>query len=679
MKILMCCGSSTQKIVEGLQAKFKTGGIDFIMVESIAEIEDIYTRGEYFDRAIILEHSWTDSFSVDITEAEIRDNLNKFVNLANKRHKNGMQYVFLASNDIMANIVSEEIMPIANNSAILVKAPPYYVQFFGGMVTYDIHKFPPEIVYKPEIIEDTSIQTESTKAPESRYAVIEEDDMSKAPYTEPIIHQSAKDAPKDTVGSWDDTIIDTALPYDSGENDDTTGEGIWDDDKLGEEPVEDPGEETVEEPWDDTGDEPWDGDFDPELTGDSGGYTDPGITTDVSVYDDDEDAGIRVDDIEPYDGDTEATPPDNGIPGFDESMYEPTETTEPEAPPPEYSTIHDNIKTVGSIDTKGLFDDEDYTRKPEVARAKHTDDTDDPDDYVQPDTRRKAPKANIGSADVKATLDAFASRGNSIVLTGMGGCGTSTIAFNIANTLSNIGYSVLLVDMDTIGKTQSYISKDNYECINSEPDSANLRAALNSTSGISSKVAIVRPGFHLLTMGLGGDTVELATMIDRSKLVRFANLSKSSYNFIVYDIPFKDAVGAAQDITATADNIITVVDSSNWGITKAMVGMCNIPNEDMEDVVLSRGQLLFNRYTGFTKVMGKKVRSAADVVKIMDFMVRDLVGEEPDYCFSNMHICGVLNYDKSFESGWYSDVQYSDTKAGQALFLELIKGIVFKR
>ena len=57
-------------------------------------------------------------------------------------------------------------------------------------------------------------------------------------------------------------------------------------------------------------------------------------------------------------------------------------------------------------------------------------------------------------------MESFASRGNGIVVTG---CrwdwSKHYIALNMANFIASIGYSVIIVDMDTKHRAQSYMSK----------------------------------------------------------------------------------------------------------------------------------------------------------------------------------------------------------------------------
>ena len=287
----------------------------------------------------------------------------------------------------------------------------------------------------------------------------------------------------------------------------------------------------------------------------------------------------------------------------------------------------------------------------------------------------KKSKVNVNT--IKEQLKPFASRGNSIVVTGCGGCGTSVVAYNLANILNQLGYTVLLVDMDTEGRTQSYISKTNYDSM--EPDGANLMSAVNSSNGISAQESIVKQGFHLLTMGLGTDTAPVSELLHKEKLSRFVNLAKTSHNFVIYDIPFNSATGFLSEITYMTDNLVLVADASNWGITKMMLNVCNISVDDMQDTIFSRAQLVFNRYRNLTKVLGKKVRTGVDITKVIDMKVQELIGEDPGFHFEDLHIAGIINDDPDIENGWFENLQYSDTAKGQAIFLELVEHIVLKK
>ena len=180
-------------------------------------------------------------------------------------------------------------------------------------------------------------------------------------------------------------------------------------------------------------------------------------------------------------------------------------------------------------------------------------------------------------------------------------------------------------------------------------------------------------------MGLGADATAFEDIIIKDKLSRFATMAKTGSQFIVYDIPFKDAVESAAPIIYSADNLVINVDTSNWGITKALVGIGNIESEDFEDCLFSRGQLLFNRYAGMNRLFGNKINKLDNIPKLMDKQMFELLGRETGLNFKDMDIAGLINEDPKFEYGWYEKVQYSDTTEGMDMFIELLKNIVLRR
>ena len=274
-------------------------------------------------------------------------------------------------------------------------------------------------------------------------------------------------------------------------------------------------------------------------------------------------------------------------------------------------------------------------------------------------------------------LKPFANRGNSIVFTGCGGCGTSILAYSIAKLASVLGFNTLLVDMDTEGRAQDYISRDNYISMNT--DGASLMAAINSGASVESNVTKPNPGLSLLTMGIGGDTAPVNDIIHKEKISRFVNAAKSKYHFVIYDIPFKDATSYLSEITYNADNLALVIDASNWGMTKAMINVCNIPSEEMQSTIFNKSQIIFNKYRGMQEFMGKKIRNMQDVLRITDDKVMELVGEDIGCYFSDMSIVGVINEDPNFEMGWFNTKQYVDTQAGQMMFCNLLRNIVLNK
>ena len=107
--------------------------------------------------------------------------------------------------------------------------------------------------------------------------------------------------------------------------------------------------------------------------------------------------------------------------------------------------------------------------------------------------------------------------------------------------------------------------------------------------------------------------------------------------------------------------------------------MCNIGVDDMQDTLFTRGQLVFNKYRGLSKLLGRKVNTGLDIVKVLDNKVRDLIGEDPELHFEDMHIAGILNDETNMEQFWFESIQYTDTKKGQIEYLKLIESIILNK
>lgn len=662
MKVLISGGVKTQNIVKGLEKKFTSGGVDFIVVPFIEDIDSIYQRGEYFDRALIIEQCWNKDFTIK-DETIIRRRINDFASRAALRSNGGISFIFLAQTKEVAEIVYEEILEIQNESTVVIKAPQYTVSFFLTLVTSDIDKLPEDILYKPEVVEpiqDDDIveddnEEENIEIP--KYDTKNIDNIEDALFGNDVFDSTTfdgNDTGVDLSGLFDEVPEDFESEAD-GNIDNASSDELDDisddfDDNLddGFDDLEIPVE--VEDDYIKSGEIPdFSGDV-PELYD---GDVEDGVADDFGADIDRDDPG---EDIQNEQVDDHNDPDEFEVSLFDDD---------------DYTNI---LNDMGNDDS--LHDEDDFIDEPQ-----YIDDIDDEYDYEQVKYNRnktdKFKRRDMDDSQLRATLDAFASRGNSIVVTGCGGCGTSLVAYNLANTIVNLGYTCLLVDMDTNGRAQSYISRDSYDSIDS--DGHGLVSAINSSSGINAHIAIIRQCFHLLTLGLGSDIKPIDQLLNRDKLSRFANLAKTSHHFIIYDMPFKTATDFAKDLTFMADNIVLTVDSSTWGVTKTMLEVCNIESDDMQDTIFSRAQLLFNKYRGLNKVLGRKVKSAVDITKAMDRQVLELIGEDTGYYFQNMHICGVINDDNAVEEGWFSSKPYSETPQGQQIFTELLCNIVLKR
>lgn len=808
MRVLLSGGKKTYNIIDGIRKKFTTSGDDFVVIEYLDDIMDMFARGDYFDKAVIIEQSITRDGAIT-DEMQIRQRINNFsMDIAKKVNKGN--FVFLSQDQDISGMIYDEILPIANESAVVFMKPPYKATFFADLIVKEAADLPKEWVYEPEMmvpdVDDFGLNDETVETE------LDTDDMDLGMELPEMPTSDVFDG--DMYGNGDDIgRINDDLGINQGIE--ATNTGVPDDleDMLGNTDLYDTNDSFEDAAGFGSN---FEGSFDTELNSEQDSWESDEQTYSNGGINFSQDEAIETDFMEPI-KQSEALPdyteqPNTSfIPGFDDvsddfsdmyngeaqssgfeqsddmytdanqgfdgdmygdteqnlgndmygdsqgqgfggDMYGDTEQSAYENQGTFNDDMYENVQTDNGMQGFGGdmygseqqdeyqsamendmygnpagFDQQSYDQAAMMAAAAagatamasadlHRQvpqqtmqvqkkkglrglfgksqnnqaqyqnmtnqlNTAQPVQTWQQDSQAMVNSGNksgrVDINNIKQQLRPFASRGNSIVVTGCGGCGTSTVAYNLANIINQLGYTVLLVDMDTEGRTQSYISKTNYESM--EPDGANLMSAVNSSNGISAQEAIVKQGFHLLTMGLGTDTAPVNELLHKEKISRFVNLAKTSHNFVIYDIPFNSATGFLSEITYMTDNLVLVADASNWGVTKLMLNVCNISLDDMQDTIFSRAQLVFNRYRNLTKLLGKKVRTGVDITRVIDMKVQELIGEDPGFHFEDLHIAGIVNDDPDIENGWFDNIQYSDTNKGQAIFLELLEHIVLKK
>lgn len=672
MRILVSGGFKTHNIIDGINRKFQSNGIEFLEVKYIEDIEAIYARGEYFDRAVIMEQSWTRDLS-NTDRDSIRSKINAFAFDSARRKKAGTTFIFMSRDVEMAEIVYEETLSIRSESLSMYKTDnKFFADFFIELFQKDLKDMDENLIFRPNLdysMEDTDI--------------IENEGLEGNTYN--AKPKSLKDL---DIESGIEAEIDPALLEVKEEVIEEETEVIG---GIEDVPQDDEYMTPIPTIEDDTKDETADL---PEFESDPSDYVAlPGVTDFENPKPQFKE--LDQDFINPGMGIVPEFQPNNGLDDLpdEEIEYDP-ETGESEFINKESEGEYDTDEDKEEYDI-AEEDADNYTEDygPDGLPIEDEIDTDaelgdEPDEITDSGdenfmtndlhpSRPKAFKSVEAPTGVKELFDSFAKRGNSIAVTGFGGSGTSSVAFHLANTIANIGYDVLLVDLDTEYKTQSYISSDAYDSIGIED--SNVISAINSSGGAAQYASIVKPGFRLLTMGLGSDAVAVEDIINKEKLARFATMAKTMSQFIVYDIPFKDAVESAAPIIYTADNLVINIGTSNWGITKALVGIGNIESEDFEDCLFSRGQLLFNRYAGMNRLFGNKINKLDNIPKLMDKQMLELIGRDTGLNFKDMNIAGLINEDSKFEYGWYEKVQYSDTVEGMNMFIELLKNIMLRR
>lgn len=295
--------------------------------------------------------------------------------------------------------------------------------------------------------------------------------------------------------------------------------------------------------------------------------------------------------------------------------------------------------------------------------------------YQQPQQAQVQGQGNL--AKLAKELATFAPRGNNICVTGCSGSGISTVSLNLANALANLGFQVLLVDLDTYGKSQSYFYKSAY--CEQMFDVAHTRIAINSRGRLSENTVVLKEGLHLMSMGIGVDAEKPEKILEKTKVATFVNNIKREYNFIIYDTPFDLVSTTFRELATLCDNLVMVVETSTHGCVKTMLSLCNLPDDDLAATFFNKAQIVFNKERNMKKLFGIQVKTAQNMLEILDDKLQEITGEDYGVYFAEMNIAGIIKDNPDYELAWYEETQISDTPNGKIEYANLAYSIITRK
>lgn len=279
-------------------------------------------------------------------------------------------------------------------------------------------------------------------------------------------------------------------------------------------------------------------------------------------------------------------------------------------------------------------------------------------------------------------MNSYKIRGNCMVITGTSNSGSSTMAANLANVISKMGYTVLLVDMDNIGRSQAYMTKEVYSTIHStDPSNNSLRLSINNKTGEVSRYAtIVREGLNLITTGLAVDFEDLTSIIrDGRMLQNFIYGAKATYNFVIFDTQFTDLTGFLKELVLNADSLVLNVKPNNKGLVEFMLKMGNIDDIRVREDMFRRSGIVFNMATNNRNVLGYKVKDYSQMLDAIDKVTEELTGYTGEQSFGQIRIFNEIAFNPIFDNYVFGKEFFSDTKEGSNLYKNILRSILINK
>ena len=305
------------------------------------------------------------------------------------------------------------------------------------------------------------------------------------------------------------------------------------------------------------------------------------------------------------------------------------------------------------------------------------------EEYKKEETKEteEKPIENIEITDknFKHQLDQIAKRGEVMVVTGLEGSGTSSLAFNLASILSKVNHKVLIVDLDTELKSQHIMSAETYNSMDISSD--NIKRTLeNDVNHAFTYVTLVKKNLHLLGTGIACEPFEITDEDEISKLLKMIEMFKKEYDYVICDIPLKQLVKGFNDLINRASDIVLSIDSSTIGLINTLNVLCNIDNEYLLDSIFSnKTSIVYNKMRVMKDLLGKSINLASKrSLDVIDKVVTEFAGYEISYKFSNMRLVGYVPYINDYEKYVNSHEQFCDNGKGRGLLMQLLKNILVK-
>lgn len=296
----------------------------------------------------------------------------------------------------------------------------------------------------------------------------------------------------------------------------------------------------------------------------------------------------------------------------------------------------------------------------------------------KPKTKPK-PKASKkkGGSPLEDILNNYGANGYSLVVTGTRS-GNTTIVDHIGSILRDMGHRVLVVDLAVKTKGHAHITKSNFEAVHRlESDSSSLKSGLNASNvDIDQNAIIVKPDYHILTLGLGAEVPTYDNITDRDKLNRFINNARREYSFIIYDIPF-EAITEFSGLVYACDSILMTCEWSNSALYNFLQAICNLDNEDVISTLFRRAKLLFTKDTGNRKILDMSV-DPLTVHKALDRKLLMLLGEDIGVTFSTLEFIGSLSYSDEYDKLWSTNKKVIDRSDFYDEYVEVIRQVFMK-
>ena len=274
------------------------------------------------------------------------------------------------------------------------------------------------------------------------------------------------------------------------------------------------------------------------------------------------------------------------------------------------------------------------------------------------------------SKELKKKLSNIARNGCNIVVSGCMGSGVSTITYNLAVTLANLGYKTLVVDLDTVDRQQSIISKEMFKALGCE--SVGIELAINDKASLGKTVSAVRKNLYAIGYGAAVDSCDMGTALKTANIPEFMSTAKAQFEFVVYDIPLDNIINYAKSAVTLADKFLMISEANTAGTMKFINRITNIEDENLLYMLLSKSILILNKYIADCNIMGLKLGKVKNYTTYVDNIIENLAGEDIGIHTKNMGETIEIPYAE-YDDTWHKSGAFASSKNGEETYKMILE------
>jgi len=644
VRVLVIGGKKVNAISNVLDQRFKGGTVKVFTLNYIDQLDDFTKTGEIVDRVVVIEESFLDD-NKHIDEDILREKVNNVLDSVNYMSAGvPIEIIYITSKNNIARVMKEEMFSYKGKQRVILYKRQYTVVFFISLVRDDIY----------------SIESIETKGVASRLdnKNIDGDDTEK---------DITAELPVDKLGGDGSNVLYSGdeLPENKYEFGDIEIEDDYGDDENGEA---------------------------------FKGYDD----LDISDLDDSNrvigiDSNINRGNKEKEDGVIDVISTDEIEEDTEESLVElPINKTGIQGGLSVGETGIDVDKVEDDIDNQTYEYTDDYNNnesegivigglEKEIEGKKESEKRKDgkikgilKNIGGKKERNIKASKVTTDDSGITDTIGLIRDielRRSSIVFTGTPNSGTSTLAFNVARSIAQMGFNVLLVDCDGVNRPMAQMNREMFDIVHTTDEtSINLLKAIGDPMNISMYTHIVSQGLHVLTMGLNHSSCSINEKVDKQKFTRFAGMVRETYSIVIYDMPFDVLMGVGSEVGFISDKLVVNTEENANGIMRLINLITNINNDDMIGLIINKSKVVLNKSLGRNIYFGKRVRDTNQLLDMMDEVAVSLGVDMYNHRLMDLSIVSKLNYIGELTDSWMSSGNMNNELNGE--FLRVLKDIV---